>query len=116
MNQSDYLKSRVAQGFSTIVIIGSIILALKLAKTNPVAVWILIIALIIVGLFSLVGGLIVHDRYHDVFDYEPATFLGRPSNGKQIRSILMVIIYFGVWLIIIGGILFLLMHAGLLGI
>jgi hypothetical protein len=114
MNQSDRQKLWISNYFFLFLIFGLLLLTVKLAKNNIVFAWVFIIAMLVLGIPSLVGGLIVYQRYKDIYDFEPASLLGRPSNGKNIRGILSALIYFGIWSGIAGGALLMMLQAGLI--
>jgi hypothetical protein len=114
MDQSNRQKLWVSHYFFLFLIFGLLILTIKLAKNNIVFAWLFIIAMLVLGIPCLIGGVITYGRYKDIYDFEPASLFGRPSNGKNIRGILSAVIYFGIWASIAGGILLMMLQAGII--
>jgi hypothetical protein len=114
MNESNRQKSWLSQVFYLFSIMGLMILTINLAKNNIVFAWIFIIVMLVLGIPCLVGGIVVYERYKEVFDFEPASLFGRQSNGKNIRGLLSGFIYFGVWSSIAGALLLIMLRAGII--
>lgn len=114
MNQSDRQKLWISNYFFLFLIFGLLLITIKLAKSNIIFAWLFIIAMLVLGIPCLVGGVITYGRYKDIYDFEPASLFGRPSNGKNIRAILSAFIYFGIWSSIAGAILLMLLQAGII--
>lgn len=68
-----------------------------LHETNPVAAEILTFGLILFGTISVAYGWNMHKKYKNIFDYEPANFWGKPSNGLRVRNILTLFSVIGFW-------------------
>jgi uncharacterized membrane protein len=68
-----------------------------LVNTSPLAAWSLAVGMLVLGVTSVIVSLIQVKRFQKTFDYEPAQFLGKPSNGKKIRGVLTAVLYFGLW-------------------
>lgn len=64
--------------------------------------------MLVTGLPTAIALLFAITQYKQVFDYEPTTFWGRPTTGKQVRAALSRIMNIGWGLSIVGIILFLL--------
>ncbi len=78
------------------------VVGIKIVTHSPL----LVLTAAAVGLVSGVAlclfGLITTERYRNVFDFEPAEFLGKMRNGKQAREILAVMTASGLWCTLIG--------------
>jgi hypothetical protein len=109
MDQSQRQKDWLANAFSFFFFCGLIYLAIHLGKINPIYTWSLAALMTTLGLFSIVWAALLLCRYKNVFDFEPALFLGRLMNGKRIRGILTPAVYAGVWSVVEGGFLLLLL-------
>lgn len=114
MNSTESQKSWLAQGIFLFLFAALLWTATKLDAINPSLVWIYTIILIVVGVPCLIGGAIIYGRYKDVYDYEPAQFLNRPSSGKKIRGFLIKFVYLGFVLSLSGGLLFVLLQTGVI--
>ncbi len=112
MNESDRQRNWLSHWFFLFFIAGLLLLAINLAKSNIVWAWVFAIAMLALGVPCMVGGIVIFNRYKDVFDFEPATLFGRQSNGKGIRSLLSAFIFFGVWSSIGGTFLFFMLRSG----
>jgi len=55
-----------------------------------------------VGIFLFIYGIVSSQKYKDVFDYEPAQFWGRESNGKHARQVLTFLGSMGLWCFFTG--------------
>lgn len=97
---------------ATVGLLISIIITVLAVSANdlrhnyPFLTWFLPPLLIVLGVPSFLGGIILYARYSNIYDYESTTFLGKQSNGKQARSILMIIEIIGGWCVILGIIIF----------
>ena len=114
MNASESQKTWLAQGLFLFLFIAIIWVAIKLAAISLVYVWILTIALLVVGLPCLVGGAFLYGRYKDIYDYEPTTLFGRSSNGKTVRAFLRNFVFLGFLSLISSGTLFVLIQTGVI--
>ena len=112
MNQSGYRKSNPAAFFFFFLVGGLLFITVKLAENNITYAWVFVIAMLVLGLPCLVGGVILYGRYKDVFDYEPASLFGRGSNGLKIRKSLLAFIYFGTWATLAGTFLLIWLQIG----
>ncbi len=92
---------------SAITIFGSIttifgflltMLLFILGIKDPILAKKLLMTMVVIGIplttFALVGA----RRFDGILDYEPTTFLGRPTNGKKVRSIFRSLLIVGLWL------------------
>lgn len=77
-----------------------------LRHNYPFLTWFSPSLLIVLGVPSLLGGIVLYTRYSNIYDYESTTFLGKQTNGKQARSTLMIIEIIGGWCVILGIIIF----------
>ena len=114
MNTSESQKSWLAQGLFLFLFFLIFWTATKLAAVELTYVWILTIALLASGIPCLIGGAIIYGRYKDVYDFEPAEFFGRQSNGKEIRGLLMKFVYWGFLASLSGGTLLALLQTGII--
>ena len=112
MNQSGYQKSNLAAFFFFFLVGGLLFITVKLAENNLTYAWVFVIAMLVLGLPCLVGGVILYGRYKDVFDFEPASLFGRDSNGIKVRKFLLAFIYFGTWATLASIFLFVWLQIG----
>ena len=89
-----------------LMIFVTVVLSFWLRGKYPDARNILPYLMVIIGVPLMVGASTVTARYREVFDYEPAQFLGRETNGLKIRTFLRRCSLAGGWLIVLGIILF----------
>jgi hypothetical protein len=90
----------------SIVITVLAVSANDLLHNYPFLTWLLPSLLIVLGAPSLLGGIILYARYSDIYDYESTAFLGKQTNGKEVRRTLMTIEIIGGWCVILGIIIF----------
>jgi hypothetical protein len=60
------------------------------------------------GIPFLIGSALVYGRYRKIYDHEPIEFLGKDTNGKTIRRIMLNLYLIAAWLIIFGALFYLL--------
>ncbi len=77
--------------------LGTVVLGSLVAPRAPLAILAIGICLLSVGFPLAIYAFRAMERYKDVFDYEPAIFRGRASNGKQARETLMALSTTGMW-------------------
>ncbi len=88
---------------TSILFMSMLALLIFITRYQPaVAAWLPpVIMMLGGGIFTL--ACIGYGRYYRVFDYEPATLLGRTTNGKRVRSLFKTLGFVGGWFIILGG-------------
>lgn len=114
MNRSESSNVGFAQGLFILLFAGLVWLTTKLAEIDIQYVRILAITLLMIGIPCFLTGAIVFGRYKDVYDYEPANFLGRASTGKEVRGKLARVMYLGFFCTMSGGIMLFLLQADLI--
>jgi hypothetical protein len=90
------------QRISSFFFLSAIIFGVSTAKSHPTAIFVLSVLAIAIGLLLFIYGLLNIQRYKDVFDYEPAQFWGRESNGKHARQVLTFFAVMGLWCLFTG--------------
>lgn len=98
---------RAFSRLSAALFVGLDAIVLVISRDNPIIALGVMVGLITLGLGPLVYTLVVLERYKSVFDYEPTTLWGKPTNGKSARSTLMAINAIALWSLLAGGILLL---------
>ena len=102
MQDFDYLKARNRRLMMLLVFFLLIPANIWLYQTFPILAGWLPIVMIILGGPMLLLSMISYGRFAKVFDYEPTSLLGRPTNGKQARMLLQNVGIAGAWLSILG--------------
>ena len=92
---------------SNLLFLGIIILGIHIGKSHPAAVFLASLLLVLLGLPVFVYSLYAFQKYKDVYDFEPTQFLGKPSNGKHARQVLMAEVTIRIWCSITGTVLIL---------
>ena len=113
MNETDGHEIQLSRGITFLFILSIFLIAVKLGQSNVVYVWILIVAMFALGIPSFFGGFVKYGQYKNVFDYEPTTFLGKEKNGKDVRKLLLAVIYLGLWSCLAGVFLLAFLQLGL---
>jgi heme O synthase-like polyprenyltransferase len=103
MNQGHSQASRSLHAITLIVVLAAAYFLASTVDENPERVRIASIAMIVLGVISLIAGSLKYNQYREVFDHEPAALFGRPSTGGSIRGFYSVFIYGGAWSLL-GGI------------
>lgn len=85
------------------VILGALILASSLLKDNPIFAKIFPFSLILIGIVILVAVAVTAEKYKDISDFEKTQFMGKDTNGKQIRSLVYGVGTIGCMSIVVGG-------------
>ncbi len=83
--------------------------------SNELAARVIPVIFVVVGVAILIGVGVTANRYKDVIDYEPITFLGRATNGKGVRSVINTVGMIGCMSVVVGVTVFLLIGYFLAG-
>lgn len=95
----------------TFATLGLLVLLFPFLKDNPVFARIFPFGLVIIGIAILVAVATTAEKYKDISDFEKTQFMGRDTNGKQVRSLIYGVGTIGCMSIVIGG--FLIFFVGL---
>ena len=93
--ENTYLVERFIIFVSTLII-------LYLSNQFPHVVPWLAGSLLVFGVVAFGAGMLLSQRYKQVFDYEPTTLFGRPTIGKQVRGRLGFVGTLGGWAALLG--------------
>ncbi len=85
------------------VIMGTLVLTFPLIKDNPVLAKLFPYILILIGIAILVAVAVMTEKYKDISDFEKTQFMGRDTNGKQVRSLIYGVGTVGCMSIVVGG-------------
>lgn len=104
MRNEDYYRRQLYVSVLISILIG---LSWYLRANYPILTRWLSISMMSFGIASFIVITFLFGRYSKIYDYEPASFLGTQTNGKQIRGTLKTIGFTAISLSLIGFVFYL---------